>query len=71
VVAPGKAKVFPGTVVFSDGPTVIGTVNLVSTATAKLALTLPVGVHSVTATYLGNPNLLPSSPSATRTVAVT
>lgn len=70
VVAPGKAKAFPGTVVFTDGATVIGTVNLVSTATAKLKVTLPVGVHSVTATYLGNANLLPSPASNARIATV-
>lgn len=71
VVAPGRAKAFPGTVVFMDGATVLGTVNLVSTATAKLVTTLPVGVHTVTATYLGNTNLLPSAPSNARTATVT
>jgi len=70
VVVPGKAKTFPGTVVFSDGVNVLGVVNLTSTATAKLVLTLPVGTHAVTATYLGNANLLPSPASNARTVAV-
>ena len=71
VVAPGKAKVFPGTVTFYDGATQIGSAALTSTASAKLPVTLSVGPHNITAVYQGNPGLQPSAPSNVRTVTVT
>ena len=71
VVAPGKAKVFPGTVTFYDGATQIGSSALTSTASAKLPVTLSVGPHNITAIYQGNAGLQPSPPSNVRTVTVT
>jgi hypothetical protein len=71
VVVPGTAKAYPGTVVFTDGATLLGSVDLVTGAVAKLTTTLPTGIHAVRAVYLGNTNLLPSAGSNVRTVTVT
>jgi hypothetical protein len=71
VVVPGRAKPAPGLVDFYDGTTLLGSVMLTTTASAKLLVTLPSGSHSVTAVYGGNANVQPSSPSNARTVIVT
>jgi hypothetical protein len=58
-----QAKKFPtGTVSFIDGTTNIGNSNLNSSGMATLTTsTLVVGTHSMTATYNGNTNFLPST----------
>jgi hypothetical protein len=70
VVAPGKGRVAPGTVDLYDGATLLGSVNLTSGSTARLATTLPTGTHTVTAVFSDNAALQPSAPSAVRTVVV-
>ncbi len=59
-----------GTVSFNEGSTLLGTASLDSATQAELPIsTLPVGVHTITATFNGGPNLLPSTSSpATLTV---
>ncbi len=70
VVAPGKAKAAPGTVIFYDGAAQIGSVAFASGTSAKLSIMLPTGSHSITAIYQGNSDLQASLPSNVRTVAV-
>ena len=58
-----------GTVSFYDqstnGPTLLGTASLDSATQAVLPISsLPAGVHTITATFNGGPNLLPSTSSA-------
>jgi hypothetical protein len=59
-----------GTVVFKDGPTIIGTVNLDKMGTAILnCSSFSVGKHSITAEYSGNTNYNSSTSSVvTQTV---
>ena len=59
-----------GTVSFYEGSTLLGTASLDSATRAELPIsTLPAGVHTITATFNGGPNLLPSTSSpATLTV---
>ncbi len=60
-----------GTVSFKEGATLLGTASLDSATQAELPIsTLPVGVHTITATFNGGPNLLPST-SSPATVTVT
>ena len=60
-----------GTVSFYEGSTLLGTASLDSATQAELPIsTLPVGVHTITATFNGGPNLLPST-SSPATVTVT
>jgi trimeric autotransporter adhesin len=69
VVAPGGPPT--GTVTFSDDGTVLGTVALDGSGTAMLTTNaLPVGGHSITATYSGDPSLVAAlSGSASTSVA--
>jgi len=54
-----------GSVQFKDGNTVIGTAALNASGVAKLSTaSLSVGVHSMTAAYLGNSNFVSSTSSA-------
>jgi len=55
-VPPGGGSVSPdGTVVFSDGSTALGSTTLSAAGTASLTTsTLANGLHSITATYLGD-----------------
>ena len=54
-----------GTITFLDGSTSIGSVSLNSSGTAMLnAITLPVGVHSMTASYPGDTLYQPNTSSA-------
>ncbi len=59
-----------GTVSFYEGSTLLGTASLDSTTQAELPIdNLPAGIHTITATFNGGPNLLPSTSSpATLTV---
>ncbi len=59
-----------GTVSFYEGSTLLGTASLDSATQAELPIsTLPAGIHTITATFNGGPNLLPSTSSpATLTV---
>ena len=59
-----------GTVSFYEGATLLGTASLDSATQAELPISnLSVGVHTITATFNGGPNLLPSTSSpATLTV---
>ena len=59
-----------GTVSFYEGSTLLGTASLDSATQAELPISnLPAGVHTITATFNGGPNLLPSTSSpATLTV---
>ena len=59
-----------GTVSFYEGSTLLGTASLDSATQAELPIdNLPAGVHTITATFNGGPNLLPSTSSpATLTV---
>ena len=51
-----------GSVNFVDGATVLGTMTLSQTGTAAFSMSaLSVGVHSITAQYLGSANLAPST----------
>jgi len=60
-----------GTVSFYEGSTLLGTASLDSATQAELPFdNLPVGVHTITATFNGGPNLLPST-SSPATVTVT
>ena len=60
-----------GTVSFYEGSTLLGTASLDNATQAELPIsTLPVGVHTITATFNGGPNLLPST-SSPATVTVT
>jgi YVTN family beta-propeller protein len=60
-----------GTVSFYEGSTLLGTASLDSATQAELPIdNLPVGVHTITATFNGGPNLLPST-SFPATVTVT
>ena len=60
-----------GTVSFYEGSTLLGTASLDSATQAELPIdNLPVGVHTITATFNGGPNLLPST-SSPATVTVT
>ena len=60
-----------GTVSFNEGSTLLGTASLDSATQAELPFdNLPVGVHTITATFNGGPNLLPST-SSPATVTVT
>ena len=60
-----------GTVSFFEGSTLLGTASLDSATQAELPInTLPAGVHTITATFNGGPNLLPST-SSPATVTVT
>jgi subtilase family serine protease len=53
-----------GTVTFTDGSTTLATVNVNAAGTAEFnASTLPVGSHSITAAYSGDPSYQPSSAS--------
>jgi hypothetical protein len=55
-----------GSVSFSDGNTVIGTVNLNAAGAASFTTTsLGAGAHSITAHYAGNGNVLASTSTAT------
>src|SRR5262249_51017910 len=54
-----------GTVTFTDGTSVIGTVTLDSTGKATLNIsTLTAITHSITAAYSGNPTFAPSTSTA-------
>ena len=59
-----------GTVSFYEGATLLGAASLDSATQAELPIdNLPAGVHTITATFNGGPNLLPSTSSpATLTV---
>jgi len=58
-----------GSVTFTAGTTVLGTVALSGSGRAKFTTsTLAVGSTSVTATYTGNSNIVGSSTSVTQTV---
>ena len=60
-----------GTVSFNEGSTLLGTASLDSATQAELPIsTLPAGVHTITATFNGGPNSLPST-SSPATVTVT
>ncbi|RSL18366.1 YVTN family beta-propeller protein [Edaphobacter aggregans] len=60
-----------GTVSFYEGSTLLGTASLDSATQAELPFdNLPVGIHTITATFNGGPNLLPST-SSPATVTVT
>jgi hypothetical protein len=60
-VAPGTGLP-TGTVIFFDGSTILGSVNLDSTGQATLsATTLGAGLHSVSAAYAGDNNFLSST----------
>ncbi len=60
-----------GTVSFNEGSTLLGTASLDSATQAELPISnLPAGVHTITATFNGGPNLLPST-SSPATVTVT
>lgn len=53
-----------GTVSFYEGSTLLGTASLDSATQAELPISsLPAGVHTITATFNGGPNLLPSTSS--------
>jgi hypothetical protein len=58
-----------GSVTFSDGAIALGTVPVDSSGTAALTATLPIGVHTVTATYSGSADYQASAASATVSVA--
>jgi sugar lactone lactonase YvrE len=50
------APMTAGTVTFTDGTTSLGTVTVTAAGTATINPTLAVGVHSIVATYSGDPN---------------
>lgn len=59
-----------GKVGFSDGSTVLGTVNLTSGSASFSTALLSVGVHSITATYLGDAQFnSSSSPALSQTIS--
>ena len=63
-VSPG-AGVPTGTVTFSDGTTALMTVNLDSNGRATFSTSsLPLGAHSITATYNGSATFNSSSSSS-------
>jgi hypothetical protein len=53
-----------GSVTFFDGSTSLGNVNLQSDGTAQFPVSLPAGMHSITAHYGGDPNYTTSDSSA-------
>jgi large repetitive protein len=58
-----------GTVTFKNGSTTLGTQSLVSGAATLINSTLPVGTHTITAVYNGDPlNLSSTSPSMPQVV---
>jgi hypothetical protein len=63
VTAPG-AGTPTGTVSFLDGTTLLGSAPPDATGSAVLMTTLPVGSHSITASYGGDPNFVGSTSSA-------
>ena len=66
----GKGVVYPSTVTFYDGATLLGTVNLTTSATATLKTTFAVGSHTLTAVYGGSTTLGSSAPSNVVTVTI-
>jgi hypothetical protein len=70
VLAPGSGT-RTGNVAFTDSGTTIGTVAVGANGHAVLSLTtLPVGIHTITATYLGDANFISSaSTPVTQTVS--
>ena len=61
-----------GTVSFYEGSTLLGTASLDSATQAELPIdNLPAGVHTITATFNGGPNLLPSTSNPPATLTVT
>jgi Big-like domain-containing protein/IPT/TIG domain-containing protein len=67
-VAPG-AGTPAGTITFSDGPTVLTTVQLSGASVSYPLKSLSPGTHEITATYSGDPNNEPSkSPTVTQTI---
>jgi subtilase family serine protease len=66
-VTPSSAT---GSVIFSNGTTVLGTAALNGSAQAQVSTSqLPVGANTITATYIGNGSLSSSSNTTTVTVA--
>jgi hypothetical protein len=66
----GTAGVATGAVTLKEGATTIGTGNLTGTGTATIAVpaTLPVGTHSMTASYAGDTHYNAGSANVTVTV---
>jgi YVTN family beta-propeller protein len=72
VLTAGVNQGATGTVSFYDGTTLLGTASLDSTTHAELPVdNLPAGVHIITATFNGGPNLLPSTSNPPATLTVT
>ena len=57
-----------GTVVFKDGPTILGTVSLSQGSASLNISTLGVGMHTITANFTGTDGWLNSAQSLTQTV---
>jgi hypothetical protein len=57
-----------GTVTFSDGATTLGSVSVSNFSAVLTTSALAAGTHSLTASYSGDNNYLPSAGSATQTV---
>lgn len=64
----GGAGTPTGQVVFTEGARELGTTSLDGNGNAFLVTTLPVGTHTVTASYSGSPSYLTSSATTTVTV---
>ena len=70
VTGPAAAGTPTGNVTFTEGTTTLGTVPLDATGMATFSTsTLPVGPHTITATYGGNTDLAPSSGTFAVTIA--
>ena len=67
-VTSGATGSITGSVLFKDGNTVLGTVNLTNGSASITLSSLAVGGHSITATYSGDTNFSGSSDSLTQTV---
>jgi hypothetical protein len=63
-VTPGQGTLDGGTVDFRDGPTDLGSAPVGAGGVATFATALPVGTHSITAVYSGDPSFLGSTSAA-------